>query len=82
MFKKMGLIKKIYMAAGSVLFILGAVAVFVFASVVHLRSSSDEYVTYSNHEKFLIEKEVDHLKWVNKLKDLFIKKKFHKSLDR
>ncbi len=63
---------KLYGGFGALLLILTVLAGFVFLDLNVISSSSEDYIETSKHSEFMIEKEVDHLKWVRDLENLFI----------
>jgi methyl-accepting chemotaxis protein len=71
MFKNMKLSTKLYTGFGVVLILLVILSVVVFFKLIGISNESQGYVTFSGHDKFMVEKEVDHLKWARKLESLF-----------
>ena len=51
-----------------------AVALNSLWSVSGILSSNQKFATASDHDVFMVHKEVDHLKWVNRDQDLFVNK--------
>ncbi|MBI9082022.1 MAG: CZB domain-containing protein [Desulfobacterales bacterium] len=74
MMKRMKLSTKLW---GLTVLLLGAVAIVAASSIFSIGgilSASGKYAEAAGTATFMVEKEVDHLKWVNKVKDLFINK--------
>ena len=63
---------KLYGGFGIILLLLVILGVSVFLFLTNVSDQSQNYVSYSGFSRFMVEKEVDHLKWVAKVKDLFV----------
>ncbi len=70
--KRFSLAVKMYGGFGTLMLILAALSAVVFYNLERINYNSDEYITVSDLNAFMIEKEVDHLKWVRELEALFI----------
>lgn len=75
MFSSMGLSKKLYCGFGIVLVLLIVLSVIVLTNIIGISDNSESYVNYATYSKFAVEKEKDHLAWLNGLNDLFLKNK-------
>ncbi len=72
MFKKQKLSTKLWALTGFLLLMVLITAGNSFWSIGSVLNSNEEYVESAHNSIFMVEKEVDHLKWVNKVKDLFL----------
>ena len=81
--KNMKLSTKLYVSFALVLLILAGIAANSVLSVDGLTSAGNEAVVAGAHSKFMVEKEVDHFKWIGAVKDLFLKNQstLHVQLD-
>ena len=73
MFKNMKLSVKLYIGFAVILALLVVLGVVVYRNLGSIRTQSEAYVQNAHHDKFMVEKEGDHLKWLTALEDLFLK---------
>ena len=73
MLKNVKLSTKLYVGFGAVLAILVVLSVLVFNNLLNISGESDKYVNFATYDKFMIEKELDHLNWARSLEALFLK---------
>jgi methyl-accepting chemotaxis protein-1 (serine sensor receptor) len=78
MFKKLSLKLKLYAGFGTILGLLVVLSAVVYKNLRTVQHSSSKYVDAAQYNRFMVEKEVDHLKWVRGLEALFI----HDELER
>jgi len=64
--------KKLGLGFGVVLFLLTFVSFYSFYSFEDVKSLTDDAGQANNHKTFMVEKEVDHLKWMAQLSELFL----------
>ncbi|MGD9157454.1 MAG: methyl-accepting chemotaxis protein [Desulfobacteraceae bacterium] len=72
MYKNMKLGTKLWCLTGLLLFAILIVAGISYRSIGKMLSSNSNYADSANYNTFMIEKEVDHLKWLGKVQDLFV----------
>jgi methyl-accepting chemotaxis protein len=72
MFKKIKLSGKLWGLTGLLLVAVAAVAVSSIWSIRGILETNTVYVDSAADDRFMVEKEVDHLNWVNKVQDLFL----------
>jgi methyl-accepting chemotaxis protein len=72
MLKNIKLSTKLWFFTGMLLLLVLVVAGSSIWSIGGILSSNSQYSTAAGHKTFMVEKEVDHLKWINSVKDLFI----------
>jgi len=65
---------KLWGLTGSLLVVTLIVALNSVWSINGLLSGNHKYAEAANYDIFMVQKEVDHLKWVNRVKDLFVEK--------
>jgi methyl-accepting chemotaxis protein len=73
MFKNMTLSGKLWGLTLGLLVAVGLVAGSSILSISGILSTNQEFSYAAELDTFLTEKEVDHLNWINKVKDLFVK---------
>ncbi len=71
MFRKLSLSKKLYTGFGIIITLLVFLSVMTFINLRKINQESLIAANYSQYAKFMVEKEVDHLKWVRGLEALF-----------
>ncbi len=72
MVQSMSLGKKLYAGFGVIVVLLVILSVVIFTNLKTVRTESEGYVHFANLDKFMVEKEVDHLKWVRSLEKMFL----------
>ncbi|MFC1490461.1 methyl-accepting chemotaxis protein [Candidatus Latescibacterota bacterium] len=72
MLKNLSLSIKLYIGFGVVLTLLVLLSGLVYKNLVSINHSSTEALTSTDYDKFIVQKEVDHLKWVSALENLFL----------
>ncbi len=72
MFKQLKMSTKLWTLTGFLLLMVLLTAGNSFWSINSILHSNEEYVEAAHNSNFMVEKEVDHLKWINKVKDLFL----------
>lgn len=72
MFKNLKIGRKLGLGFGVVLVLLAAVAVYNYTSFNDISDKTHHAQEACNNRAFAIEKEVDHLKWMAELSDLFL----------
>ncbi|CAB1063003.1 Methyl-accepting chemotaxis sensor/transducer protein [Olavius sp. associated proteobacterium Delta 1] len=77
MSKNLKLSTKLWSLTGLLLVVTLIVALNTVRSINGLLSGNRKYAEAANHDIFMVQKEVDHLKWVNRVKDLFVEKLDH-----
>jgi methyl-accepting chemotaxis protein len=73
MFKNMRLSTKLYTGFGAILVLLVLLSGIVYLNLNTINNASKNYVDNSSQDIFIVQKEVDHLKWVRNLESLFIR---------
>ena len=73
MFKRLSLSGKLYGGFGIVLALLSVLGVLVYQNLGQIRAESEDYVYFAKQDRFAVEKEVDHLKWVRGLEGMFLR---------
>jgi methyl-accepting chemotaxis protein len=74
MVKNFKLSTKLWAMGGLLLLAVLAVAFNSVRSINGMLEANHHYVDVSQFDTFIIQKEVDHLKWINRVKDLFVEK--------
>lgn len=64
--------KKLYLGVGSIIVLVAILAVILFVNFMKIGDYSHKYSGYANLNAFFIQKEVDHLKWVTAVQDVFV----------
>jgi len=77
MLKNFKLGTKLWSLTGLLLVVTLIVALNSVWSINGLLSGNHKYTEAANYDIFMVQKEVDHLKWVNRVKDLFVEKLDH-----
>jgi methyl-accepting chemotaxis protein len=77
MMKKFKLSTKLWGLSGLLLAAVLAVTLNSVWSISGILESNNNYVDASEFDTFITQKEVDHLTWVNRVKDLFVEKLDH-----
>lgn len=77
MMKNVKLTTKLWGLSGLLLAAVLTVALNSVWSVHGMLDANHHYVDISEFDAFVVQKEVDHLKWVNRLKDLFVENLDH-----
>ncbi len=72
MFKKMGLGKKIFGGFSVNGALMAILSVVVFINLLGIQKNSAEHIEFTGLSEFSVAKQVDHLKWLNGLNDLFL----------
>ncbi len=72
MIDRMSLSKKLYTGFGSVILMLVVLSLLVYFHLRNIRHESASYTHFATHDRFMVEKQVDHLKWVRGLEFLFM----------
>jgi methyl-accepting chemotaxis protein len=63
---------KLYLGFGLVMLILALVGANAFFSLTNVVDGGNQAITSGDQSKFMVEKEGDHLRWINKVQDLFM----------
>jgi len=71
--KKMGIGTKLSVGFGVVLLLLVLISGYSYLRLRGINHAGKEAVELGEANEFLLEKEIDHLKWMTKLSDLFLK---------
>ena len=74
MLKNLKLSTKLWSLTGLLLVVTLIVALNSVRSINGLLSGNHKYAEAANYDIFMVQKEVDHLKWVSRVKDLFVEK--------
>ncbi len=73
--KGMSIGKKITFGFGGAVICIGLIACYNYLHLEHIADSYKQVDIRMHDHAFLLEKEIDHLKWVSKLNDLFLNNK-------
>lgn len=68
---------KVALGFGGVLLMLLMIATYNYFSIKHIDVMGEQVARNNGHNVFVINKEIDHLKWVNKLNELFLNDEMH-----
>ena len=77
MLKNLKLSTKLWSLTGLLLVAVALVALNSVWSINGILSDNHKYVEAADYDNFMVQKEVDHLKWINRVKDLFVEKLDH-----
>jgi methyl-accepting chemotaxis protein len=69
---KFRLSTKLYLGFGTVLALVALLSAVVMINLQRIGTKSSDYVQYAHYDKFMTEREVDHLKWVRGLESVFL----------
>ncbi|CAB1071128.1 hypothetical protein D1AOALGA4SA_1116 [Olavius algarvensis Delta 1 endosymbiont] len=78
MLKNLKLSAKLWALIGFLLVALLIVALNSTWSINAILLGNQKFATASDQDIFMVHKEVDHLKWVNRVKDLFVNNQNHR----
>ena len=77
MLKNLKLSTKLWCLTGLLLVAVVLVALNSVWSINGILSNNHKYVEAADYDNFMVHKEVDHLNWINRVKDLFVNKLDH-----
>ena len=77
MVKNIKLSTKLWGLCGLLVIALLLVALNSIWSINTILTANDNYAEDANFDDFIMEREIDHLKWINRLKDIFVEKLDH-----
>ncbi|MEJ2663988.1 MAG: methyl-accepting chemotaxis protein, partial [Spirochaetia bacterium] len=63
---------RMYLGFGGILFLLVLLAIIVYTNIRGIAKANQDYITYANYDKEMVQKVVDHFKWVVNLEKMFL----------
>ncbi len=79
MFKNLKLNGKMWSLTSLLLVAIIMLAILAFWSISDILSANKDFADAADHDTFMVEKEVDHLQWIEKVQELFVRNQ--KTLD-
>ncbi len=77
MLKNIKLRTKLWSLSGLLVIAVLSVALNSIWSINTILKANNEYIDTAEFDDFIMEREIDHLKWINRIKDLFVEKLDH-----